>query len=127
VDFLEGKQNEILIKASVPAPGKPVISVQDLPAGANFSPETMKLTWTPSFDAANEAKDFSVVMKPYVVKFYLTSSEDPLTVAKRSITLIVKDVPRKFELTTASQNAEIEEGQEAVQHRPRHVTRKGVS
>jgi hypothetical protein len=91
-EVLEGQVLEIVINASVPAPGKPLVSVQGLPPGAVFSPETMKITWTPGYDAANDVRDANVILRTYPIKLMLSSSEDPVTITSRSTLLVVRDV-----------------------------------
>ncbi len=109
-EALEGQLMEIVISASVPAPGKPLVSVQGLPAGAVFTPETMKIVWTPGFDAANDARDPNVILRTYPLQLMLSSSEDPVTMTSRSTLLVVRDVQQPMTVSVPTDPIMILEG-----------------
>ncbi len=99
VEVMEGQLAEFPINVSVPKPGKPLLSIQGLPAGAVYNPETGKVTWTPTFQDANDTRDLSVIVRTYPLKMQLSSSEDPVTVTQGSTLLVVRDVTRPIKVT----------------------------
>jgi hypothetical protein len=109
-EVLEGQLLEIVVGASVPAPGKPLVSVQGLPPGAVFSAETMKITWTPGFEAANDARDPNVILRTYPLHMMLSSSEDPVTITQRSTLLVVRDVQQPMTVSVPADPIMISEG-----------------
>jgi hypothetical protein len=97
-DALEGQKFEVAVKASVPKPGQPLLTWKGLPPGAVFNPETMKLTWAPDYQAANDPENPNTALKKYVVDFELTSTENPVVVQRESMLIVVQDVPRELKI-----------------------------
>ncbi len=109
-EVVEGQKLEIQLVASVPEPGKPLLTVQGLPEGAVFSPETMKITWSPGFEAANDDRDESVLLRTYPIHFVLSSSEDPVTITQRSSLIVVRDLPRPITMGLPTTPIQMNEG-----------------
>ncbi len=110
VEVLEGQQMEFAIGATVPKPGRPLLTVQGLPAGAVFDPATLKVKWNPDYTAANEERDQGVIVKVYPVHLMLSSSEDPVTITQRNFSIIVRDVARPITVNIPSTPIELQEG-----------------
>jgi hypothetical protein len=102
VDFKEGASTAITLRAVVPAPGKPVISIEKLPEGAIFDPLTLTLTWTPDFFAGNVLNDPSIKVNIYPVIVWIRSSEDEVQAVRKTMNLVVYDVPRPITVPSAA-------------------------
>jgi len=111
LELVEGASTEIVVRAAVPKPGTAVVTFKDLPAGAVFDPDTMKLTWTPSFEAGNES-DPHMASRSYQVTANLRSSADSVTTIQRVMNLVVKDSPRAFTVTVEKTDIEQKEGEQ---------------
>ncbi len=114
-DFIhlkEGKERTHAFQVSVPEPGKPIITLKDLPPGAQFDAQTQTLSWTPGFFDGNNPEDPTIKSKSYKVGFELRSS----VLAKEAITkefhLVVEDVPRPANVESLSFTADVVEGQD---------------
>lgn len=94
VDFKEGKETAVTLRAVVPGPGKPVVTIEKLPEGAVFNAENLTLTWTPDFSAGNVANDPMAKVNIYPVVVWVRSSEDEVQAVRKSMNLVVYDRPR---------------------------------
>jgi hypothetical protein len=109
MEFVEGKPAEYPIRAVV-YKGSPVVTVSDLPAGATFDANNLKLSWTPSFTAANDPKDPLVVSRSYPVTILLRSSENSKSGVTRTVAFLAKDTARPMTIKLDPPK-DIQEGQ----------------
>lgn len=112
-NLTEGVPKTIKIPATVPAPGKPVLELVNLPAGAKFDETKYEFSWTPSFSDGNDAKDPTIKTKDYVVGMYLRSSAGDIKAEYYEMLLTVMDSPQKFDIDGKSK-ATVYEGREFV-------------
>ena len=113
MEFDEGKLGVYPVHASVPAPGSPVLSVSDLPEGAQFSVGEMKLSWNPPHAPADSTHPASAV-RTYAVTFRLTDSRDEVTFIQKKAYLLVHNSPMTVTIDT-DQASEMSEGQSFTQ------------
>ncbi|MEK6705626.1 MAG: hypothetical protein AABZ06_07545 [Bdellovibrionota bacterium] len=115
MEFTEGTIAEYKIVTNVPQGTKPMLSIFGLPDGAVFSETDTKLSWTPPYDAANDAKNPSIIMRHYPIRLVLQADADHLTLIERSAFFIVKDVPQPIEINIQdNNNNEVDEGDEFI-------------
>lgn len=115
VELLEGNTLELPLSPSVPAPGKPMITVKGLPDGAIFEPETSTIHWVADFESANDPRNPAITTRTYPLEFIIASSENPVTVNTFHTLLVVRDVPRTTSLNLPTSAIELTEGQELTQ------------
>lgn len=110
MNLKEGKFFKHSFKVSVPVPGIPVMSVDQLPAGAKFDEKTLTLTWTPSYFDGNDLKDPTIKNRQYEIIVWLRSSVlDPSEMIKSTVVIDVQDVPQAFTVD-ASTYENVDEG-----------------
>lgn len=125
MDFAEGVPGEFNVKSWVPGGKTPIVTLYNLPAGAEFNQAEAKLKWTPGYDAANNPNELASRIRTYSVQIVVRSEDDPLASVQRTVTLQVKDTPRKFKVEFAGmatvqyngtqvQGYELTEGKEFV-------------
>jgi hypothetical protein len=102
VDFKEGSETSITLRAVVPSPGKPVITIEKLPVGANFDGEKFTLTWTPDYFAGNVSNDPTQKVRIYPVVVWIRSSEDEVQAVRKTLNLVVYDVPRAINVPSSA-------------------------
>lgn len=98
MDFAEGVKGEFNVKTWVPDGKEPQVTFYNLPQGAEFNKAESKLVWTPGYDAANSPNDLASRIRTYSAQIVVRSPEDPIASVQRTITLQVKDSPRKFQV-----------------------------
>lgn len=97
-NYIEGVRREFQIKASVPPPGVPEITIEGLPAGASFDAENFIVSWQPGHFDGNDPKDPTIKSRDYSIDVYLRSSEDNIKAMYQKIFLTVMDAPQKFNI-----------------------------
>jgi hypothetical protein len=112
MEFTEGRTDEYVIQAYVPAPARPVIAMADLPPGARFNASSGKLTWTPDYSAGNDSRDPSSDLKTYRTRILLSSTLEPQSVVEKSVLLVVHNVSRPVDLEWQQGMLQIREGVE---------------
>lgn len=90
----EGTLTEFYVRGTVPVPGSPVVTFTNLPAGMNYDSATQKMSWTPSYQDADNPQNLTDDVRLYQVRVDLFSSEDKHIALTRFITVAVKDNPR---------------------------------
>ncbi len=101
IEFTEGRSRDYIVRATVKEPGKPIVSVDNLPVGATFDPETMVLSWTPGYFDGNDSEDPSIKSQIYPIKIWLRSSEDTVRALRKTVNLVVYDVQRAIDIKPA--------------------------
>ncbi len=94
----EGQKLEFTLGATVPAPGLPIVEIQGMPPGATYDDATRLFRWIPGFNAANDPRDTTMIVRPYTIRFSLSSSENRTTVTSRSMMIVVRDVPQNVSM-----------------------------
>lgn len=98
-DFKEGKRKSFKIGVFVEAPGKPDLTVKNLPEGAEYDPETFTITWMPGPFQGNDLSDPTIKSRKYFIDLLLRNTNDiDGDTITRTVLLVVNDVPRKFEI-----------------------------
>lgn len=111
--FEEGKAGTYTIRAIVPAPGKPILSFENMPQGMSYNSATQELTWTPSMTDGNDPGDPSSKKRYIPLTILLQNSSDASSFIRRQVYLVVVNVMQKMEFTSypAGLNS-IDEGEE---------------
>lgn len=100
--FVEGINKKIEIPATVPYPGKPILKLVDMPAGATFDKETSIFSWTPTFFQGNDAKDPTIKTRDYTVGIYVRSTLADVKAEYYEMLLTVEDSPQTFDINGRS-------------------------
>lgn len=112
VDFTENFKGSFEIKALVPAPFVPEVTVENLPRGAVHDKVNSKVEWTPDFTQGNNPNDPTMNTMVYKIRVTLRGSGDSVTAISREVALIVRDAPRPLTLKSFSPNMSGKEGEE---------------
>lgn len=90
MNFTECEDAEYTFRAVVPAPATSIVTVSNLPDGAVFDPEELRLTWTPPTFSSGSPDGAVDSEQAYQINVSLQASNDPATVVQRTAVLIVK-------------------------------------
>ncbi len=110
-EFEEGRKKAFRILVEVPAPGKPAVEVDDLPAGAVFHSDKFMVEWAPDFFAGNHPADPTIKSRIYPITIWLRSSEDDTEAIKKVVNLVVHDVPQNIDINGATNTTVYENSQ----------------
>jgi hypothetical protein len=110
VEVFEGQTLDFGIVAMVPKPNQPVVTAIGLPVGATFDSQTLRVNWSPDFQAANDPKDESVILRTFEIKFHLESSDGTDTYIERTTLVVVRDFTRPMKLNVQASPILLEEG-----------------
>lgn len=110
VDFLEGRYREYKIRVAVKDTGVPLVTIENLPPGAEFDPETFLLKWRPGFFDGNDPTDPAIKNRLYPITIWLRNSADPIRALRRTINLAVADVPQGITITPSAER-NVKEGE----------------
>ncbi len=102
MDFKEGRKGEYQFKAEVKAPGKPLVWIDNLPAGATFDDKNLVITWAPGFFDGNDPKDPSIKVRTYVIQVNLRSSNSVERQLSEKVILKVSDTPRTVDISSSN-------------------------
>ena len=111
IEYKEGRYREYKIRVSVKDPGKAIVNIDNLPAGTEFDPETFILKWRPNFFDGNDPTDPAIKSRIYPITVWLRNSADPVRALRKTINLVVYDVPQIIEIEP-SRTTTVEEGQQ---------------
>lgn len=110
IEYYEGREIRYGIRVSVKEPGTPEVTIDGLPAGAQFDDKKMVLTWRPNYFDGNNPKDPSIKSRIYPITVWLRSSEDSTHAIKKQVSLVVYDVPRQIKITSSATSSVSEGG-----------------
>ena len=98
IEYKEGRYKEYQVRVSVKDPGKPMVKIDNLPAGAVYDEANFTLKWRPGFFDGNDSTDPSIKSKIYPVTIWLRNSLDPIRALKKVVNLVVFDTPQLIEV-----------------------------
>lgn len=110
IKYSEGRYDEYKIRVSVQDPGLPVVTVDNLPTGAEFDEKEFILKWKPGYFDGNDPADPTIKSRIYPIIVWLRSSLDPVRALKKTVNLIVADSPQGI-IVTPSSVTTVDEGQ----------------
>lgn len=110
IEYKEGRYREYKIRVSVKDPGRPLVSIDNLPVGVEYDKETFLLKWRPGFFDGNDAADPSIKSRIYPITIWLRNSADPVRALRRTINLVVYDAPQMIDILP-SRVTSVDEGQ----------------
>jgi hypothetical protein len=110
VEYKEGRYREYKVRASVKEPGVAVVSVDNLPKGAEFDPQTYLIKWKPGFFDGNDPADPGIKSRLYPITIWVRSSEDEVRALRKTINLVVYDVPQMIDINPSNVTS-VTEGQ----------------
>ncbi len=104
VQISEGREMIEKIIVDVPPPGKPIVEVDNLPAGAIFDKENLLIKWRPGFRDGNDPQDPTIKTRRYTIQVTLFTDETDRSGEgeTKDMTVTVADVPQAFEIDSAS-------------------------
>lgn len=110
IEYKENRYREYKVRVSVKDPGQPLVKVDNLPPGCEFDPDTFLIKWKPTFFDGNDPADPSIKSRIYPITIWLRNSLDPVRALRRTINLVVHDVPQVIEIEP-SRTTTVKEGQ----------------
>ena len=114
IEYREGRYLEYQVRVAVEEPGVPIVKIDNLPEGAEFNPETFILKWRPTYFQGNDTNDPSIKSRIYPVTIWLRSSVLPKEQLRKTINLVVFDVPQAINIQS-SRSSSVYENQELVE------------
>lgn len=111
IEFREGRNLSLKVRVEVEEPGKPMVKIDGLPDGAIFDPETFMLSWKPGFFQGNDRNDASIKTRFYPITIWLRSSALPKEQLRKTVSLVVFDIPRSIDIES-SRNASVDENEQ---------------
>jgi hypothetical protein len=109
IEYREGRYREYKIRVSVKDPGTPIVNIDNLPQGVEYDAENFLLKWRPGFFDGNDPSDPSIKTRIYPITIWLRNSDDPVRALKKTINLVVLDVPQIIEVLPSNAVA-VDEG-----------------
>jgi len=108
IEYKEGRVREYLVRAAVKEPGEPLVKIDNLPAGAEFDPETFIIKWRPGFFDGNDSNDPTIKSQIYPITIWLRSSLDDRKATRKKVNLVVYDVPQQIAIEYTRNNTALE-------------------
>ncbi len=112
IEYREGRYREYKVRVAVEEPGEPIVKIDNLPEGAEFDPETLIIKWRPDFFAGNDPNDPGIKSRLYPITIWLRSTELPKEQFRKTINLVVFDVPQEIDVRPETRNNSVDENQE---------------
>ncbi len=110
VKMTEGTPGQIPVSGRVPS-GKPIVTFENLPAGAVYDAKQGLILWTPDMNAANDPGDPTITQRAYTFTATLRSSDSHIISYKqKEITIIVYDKAQGVQLSGFEATETIPEG-----------------
>lgn len=106
--FVEGGAGEYGVKATVPVGGNLVVEVNGLPPGMVYDATTMKLKWTPDYQAANDPNNPNTNSRQYPIEVRAYDSKNPIEQKVQAALVVVNDTPRPAGLKSVPDKLGIE-------------------
>ena len=110
MEFNQDVKGEFLIEGWVPDPGKAIISISALPAGATFDAVTSKLTWSPTHADGLDPVNPAMNLRLYKVKILIQSDQDSIASLEMDATLIARSSASVVAVATDSNTKTVLEG-----------------
>ena len=110
IEYREDRYRDYKIRVSVKEPGLPIVSIDNLPPGAEFDKDTFLLKWKPGFFDGNDPTDPSIKNRIYPITIWLRNSMDPVRALRRTINLVVYDVAQGIDIVPSNVTS-VDEGQ----------------
>lgn len=110
IEYKEGRYREYKIRVSVKEPGKPLVTIDNLPAGVEYDQENFLIKWRPGFFDGNDPSDPSIKSRTYPITIWLRNSNDTVRALRKTINLFVLDSPQMIDITPSSVSS-VDEGQ----------------
>lgn len=98
----EGINKKIEIPATVPSPGRPILKLVNLPAGASFDEDKKVFSWTPGYFDGNDPEDPTIRTRDYTVGIHVRSTDLEIEAEYYEMLLTVEDSPQKFSIKAQS-------------------------
>lgn len=98
IEYQEGREFQYGVRVSVKEPGVPIVTIDNLPAGAEFDDKKMIISWKPSYFDGNNPKDPTIKSRIYPITIWLRSDLDEKHAIKKQVSLVVYDVPRPIKI-----------------------------
>jgi hypothetical protein len=102
IEYKESRYREYKIRVSVKEPGTPIVSIDNLPPGAEYDAQNFILKWRPGFFDGNDPADPAIKSRIYPITIWLRNSDDQVRALRRTINLVVYDVPQMIDITPSS-------------------------
>ena len=111
IEFREGRNLSLKVRVEVEEPGEPIVKITGLPEGAEFDPKNFILSWKPTYFQGNDINDASIKTRFYPITIWLRSTILPKEQLRKTISLVVFDVPRAIKIDS-SRNASVRENEQ---------------
>lgn len=102
IEYKEGRYREYKVRVSVKDGGAPIVSVENLPPGMEFDAKEFLLKWRPGLFDGNDPADPTIKSRIYPITIWLRDGADPVRALKKTINLVVYDVPQIIEVNTSN-------------------------
>lgn len=111
IEYREGRYREYKVRVAVEEPGEPIVKVDNLPEGAEFDPKTFIIKWRPDFYAGNDPNDPGIKSRIYPITIWLRSTVLPKEQFRKTVNLVVFDVPQEIDVTPGRRNPSVNENE----------------
>ncbi len=92
--FVEGKSATYTAKASVPPPGKAILTFTGLPAGMVYDSQLETLSWLPDYTAGDDPFNPNSFRKVVIAQVILKSDADPISVVTKDFVIVIENATK---------------------------------